>query len=697
MRIRNEQREVETSGLKSTNAFQISASSHMFRVLSDGMYSDKVTAVIRELTCNARDAHTAAGKEHVPYKVHLPTILEPEFYVRDYGIGLCYDDVMTLYTTYGKSLKNDSNDMIGGLGLGSKAPFAYTDQFTIEGRFDGELNLYSCFVDTNGEPQIAHLTCKDTDEGNGLTIRMPVASKDFGEFQDKATKLFEYYDPIPDINTPLTFPDKETSFEDVGKWRVWTKPNDSRYSYGYSPYKGVAYAIQGQVRYPISPDKLVGVDENLRSMLSGTNLDIWFDIGELEVAANREDLSYSEFTIKNIGLRLQIVYDNLLVKATESIEDATSLWDASIKAEDIKTIFKNNSSLSKSIIAGMSYKGKPLFSSEVDMCKVTLSSVWSGEMRRVPKTSSQNKNLMFRDMDSYARWHVGTMKEKRIYYVDKPTQRIPSTIKFNLGEDKHSLYLCSGTAKEFKKLLDYLGNPPYTKTSTLTQPPTQARSGGGKVMLKRYDEDRYNTWTDEEHEILDGGVYIKLFAGEIDLRYHHNADLISRVAYLRHTLGDTTEIIGVPGTFHSRLDKNIDKWVSFEDHYEKMVDKERKKLSNHKECIRFITLHSLYRVSDYYIKRILELSGDLKSPYTSKVLRELVKGKKEYDILLLKYNKKLSTIEKLFSSKRDQAYLDRMERELKEVKDKHPLITSYLDQYGVDTKLVLDDVKKLLT
>ena len=68
MRIRNEQREVETSGLKSTNAFQISASSHMFRVLSDGMYSDKVTAVIRELTCNARDAHTAAGKEHVPYK-----------------------------------------------------------------------------------------------------------------------------------------------------------------------------------------------------------------------------------------------------------------------------------------------------------------------------------------------------------------------------------------------------------------------------------------------------------------------------------------------------------------------------------------------------------------------------------------------------------------------------------------------------
>ena len=48
-----------------------------------------------------------------------------------------HEDCMVLYTTYFRSTRNNSNDSVGCLGLGSKAPFAYTDSFTVEAYLNG--------------------------------------------------------------------------------------------------------------------------------------------------------------------------------------------------------------------------------------------------------------------------------------------------------------------------------------------------------------------------------------------------------------------------------------------------------------------------------------------------------------------------------------------------------------------------------
>src|SRR5271157_2420519 len=68
--------------------FNIQNSPIAFRTLSSGLYTDPVRAVIRELACNAYDAHVVVGKEKEPFKTNLPTNFEPSFRIRDFGPGM---------------------------------------------------------------------------------------------------------------------------------------------------------------------------------------------------------------------------------------------------------------------------------------------------------------------------------------------------------------------------------------------------------------------------------------------------------------------------------------------------------------------------------------------------------------------------------------------------------------------------------
>lgn len=117
--------------------FKIKASRASFQILSSGLYSNKIRAIIRELCCNAHDAHKSAGTQDTPFEISLPSTFSPVLVIKDFGTGLSHEDVMTIYTTYFESTKNNSNDFIGQLGLGSKSPFSYTNQFLVESRHEG--------------------------------------------------------------------------------------------------------------------------------------------------------------------------------------------------------------------------------------------------------------------------------------------------------------------------------------------------------------------------------------------------------------------------------------------------------------------------------------------------------------------------------------------------------------------------------
>ena len=67
--------------------------SHIFNVLRNQLYSDKILAVIREYSANALDAHAEVGKQEVPIEITIPTKLNLNFEVRDFGRGLTEKEI----------------------------------------------------------------------------------------------------------------------------------------------------------------------------------------------------------------------------------------------------------------------------------------------------------------------------------------------------------------------------------------------------------------------------------------------------------------------------------------------------------------------------------------------------------------------------------------------------------------------------
>ena len=160
--------EAVLSNVGEIGEFRIRNSAKAFSILSSGLYANKVKAIIRELSCNAVDSHIAAGKQTTPFDVHLPNQLEPWFAIRDYGTGLTHDQVSNIYTTYFESTKTNSNEFIGALGLGSKSPFSYTDNFTVTAIKDGVKGIYSAFINDSCVPSIAKMMAETTDEPAGV-------------------------------------------------------------------------------------------------------------------------------------------------------------------------------------------------------------------------------------------------------------------------------------------------------------------------------------------------------------------------------------------------------------------------------------------------------------------------------------------------------------------------------------------------
>src|SRR5688572_9715845 len=68
------------------------------------LYSDVTTAIIREYSTNAYDAHVMAGVSD-PIEVTLPSMMSPEFIIRDHGVGMSLEDFRQIYTRFGISNK----------------------------------------------------------------------------------------------------------------------------------------------------------------------------------------------------------------------------------------------------------------------------------------------------------------------------------------------------------------------------------------------------------------------------------------------------------------------------------------------------------------------------------------------------------------------------------------------------------------
>lgn len=277
-----------TSGNMEVNTASIAMTAELFKLLSSGVYENKIAAIIREIICNGRDAQMDAGTTDTPIVMHLPNQLEPWWSVRDFGTGLAKDKVMNLYVTYGMSTKGASNDFIGAMGIGSKSPLAYTDSFMVTSWFEGEKTTFNIFMD-KGIPQIACMGSQPSDEPTGFQVTMQVRDNDFRDFKYEAEKFLKVFNKQVEV-VGQTIENTSIISDYVG-YRTITN------------YDTGVFAVMGGVAYRLPNDT--------KSRITHGNLHqtilLDFEIGDLSVTGSRETLSLDDKTKLKVDTKVKEV------------------------------------------------------------------------------------------------------------------------------------------------------------------------------------------------------------------------------------------------------------------------------------------------------------------------------------------------------------------------------------------------------
>lgn len=355
-------------GVQNSNEYTVANNAKMMKLLSDNVYKDKIRAVIRELSTNARDSHIAA-KQTRPFEVHLPTWGNLVFRIRDFGTGMSQEKLETMYRTYGASDKNDSNDYNGCMGIGSKSPFAYAKTFTCISYYNGKKFTYVNAKNELGVPSINCLSVENTTEPNGLEIQVPVNSNDYATFQQKAIIV---YRPFPKSERPIVYNGTNVvsiyEYKQQFSGKNWFIDNSMR----------KAHVIMGCVEYPIDvehfEDKTAGnvgdgpswarrsnasPTMNKYSTLLNSGVCLHMNIGDVEMDVGREGLQYTADTVKNIKAAL----DSFLTELTKQVHDKyislTRMWD--VRVHHYNLLNGELSSLSQLLqVANLTWKGQKI-------------------------------------------------------------------------------------------------------------------------------------------------------------------------------------------------------------------------------------------------------------------------------------------------------------------------------------------------
>lgn len=283
-------------GGKQSIEFGISNSAEFFNILSSTLYKDQILAVVREVLCNAWDAHIEAGCTDRPV---LVTLDNDKFTIRDFGKGIHHDDIGPIYGTYGNSTKKNDGNQTGGFGLGCKAPFAYTDHFEVISCHAGTKTIYNMSkssAQAMGKSGIIPIASFPTTE-TGLTVTIRIRSTDYRRFNG----LIQRIAANGDMNIQLNGKQLDTIGFDLSKGNFMITKKELLDT---SNQIMVRY---GNVVYPVdtcaeTADQHGAVLAHLKSLGSINAYSIVFQAPahSIAVTPSRESLSMQEHTINTL-------------------------------------------------------------------------------------------------------------------------------------------------------------------------------------------------------------------------------------------------------------------------------------------------------------------------------------------------------------------------------------------------------------
>jgi len=274
----------------------------LMQMLSKNLYSDDIGSAIRECASNALDSHRRAGVD-TPIVVSLKAASynNYEFCVEDFGIGLDADDVRNIISKYGKSTKRNSATELGMMGLGFKAPLAYSSSFYFVCRKNGMERKYMMYEgeDTN---TIDLLYETETTEANGVKIIIPVKYSDVYNFKKKIKEQLCYFESVY-----FDVPDDYSISND------FLISRHTHFQFSEMSTDSKLHICLDNVYYPLDFEKL-GIDR------LDFPLALRFSLSDgLFPTPNRESLRYTQEAKDIIKKKLSQVADYFINKYNENV------------------------------------------------------------------------------------------------------------------------------------------------------------------------------------------------------------------------------------------------------------------------------------------------------------------------------------------------------------------------------------------
>lgn len=279
--------------------FKIAQSAHAIQILSSTLYSNKPLAVAREYICNAVDAHRKVGNKE-PIRISIENNI---FVVEDKGPGIPHDKIGDIFCTYFASTKTDDASQIGGFGLGCKAAFAMTDDFTVINKHGGKKAIYSISKgndESGGMPVFKKMIETDTEE-TGVTVKVPFDKTESGNIDQAILRILRDGGFCADY--------MGNKFEEVD----WSEGYKSGFMMIKRPvydartdifvrYGDILYPVESKNEYWAEARRLVEIlhSGELRSMAFA----LCAQPGEISITPSREALSYDESTMTWLTTKL---------------------------------------------------------------------------------------------------------------------------------------------------------------------------------------------------------------------------------------------------------------------------------------------------------------------------------------------------------------------------------------------------------
>lgn len=296
-------------------------SPEFMHVLSSTLYKDKPLAVVREVLCNAWDAHIEAGIMSIAVEV---TLTPEKFIIRDFGEGIAREHIRTIYGIYGRSTKKKNKLVTGGFGLGSKSPWAYTDHFQVASHHQGEKTIYNMSkssAQVQGKPMITPLVTVPTDE-SGLEVSINIKSRnDYHLFMNLVTRIAALGEMKVKLNGTLL---KVVPFSKAEDGYLLVKKDilgDNRHSI-FVRYGHVVYPVDDGELYESEMGKVTRFLNKFDNVNNWNNdgqkwaVVLFADASTLSITPSRESLSMTDESSKVIKALLK----NFLGKIEGKIE-----------------------------------------------------------------------------------------------------------------------------------------------------------------------------------------------------------------------------------------------------------------------------------------------------------------------------------------------------------------------------------------